>query len=285
MYNYRTEIKRGFYTDLACERRRASGESSGIEYKKRSALIGTWERVRVKDECGAEEIERPVGTYDTLTLPRLDTLDDELIYDAREEVAKALCTICTENGIFPARILVAGFGNRELTPDSVGPKSATRVKPTLHISRYDSHSFEMLECSEIATVCPDVSAHSGLSSADTVAAICKMLTPDLLIAIDSISTLSTERLGRSIQISNTGIFPGGIGNLSAPITKERMGLPVIGIGVPTVIDARLLGSIGEGGTRFCEPYLVAPREADEITDNAAVIIGDAINQAFGLCPP
>lgn len=283
MYNYRIETDDGIYTDLACERRRAYEESESVEYRKSSCPIGTWERVRVKDERGEAEIGRPIGVYDTLNLPRLDTLDDELIYDAVEEVARRLCAICTEYRIIPAKILVVGFGNRELTPDSIGPKTAARVKPTLHISRYDKISFALLECSEIAVVSPGVCAHSGLNSVEMIKSLCDTLYPDLIIAVDAISTASPDRLGKTVQISSTGIFPGGIGNLSSPVTAEVLGAPVIGIGVPTVIDARLFGNIGDLAGRFKEAMLVAPREIDEITDRAAEIIGDAINQAFGLC--
>lgn len=284
MYNYRSERNDRFYTDLACERRRADGYSGGVDYQKTVCTIGSWERVRVKNEEGEAEIARPVGTYDTLNLPRLDTLDEELLYDAREEIAKRLCIICTESSVIPARILVVGFGNAALTPDSVGPKTAMRVKPTLHISRQDSTAFAMLECSEIAVLRPEVTAHTGLNSVDTVRQVCRSVRPDLVIAVDAISTASPHRLGSTVQICNTGLFPGGVGNLNTPITASAVGVPVIGIGVPTVIDARLLGKIGEPDKAFAEPFLVSPREVDEITDNAADIIGQAINQAFGLCP-
>lgn len=281
MYNYRFRLQDGIYTDLACERRSCAHTTENVDYQRISCPVGSWERVRVKDEEGEKAIGRPKGVYDTLNLPRLDTLDEEFIYDAVEELAKRLCVLCTEDGIIPGRILVVGFGNKELTPDSTGPKTAIRVKPTLHISRYDKNAFLMLDCSEIAVFTPDVSASTGLNSLETVKSLVKELCPDLIIAVDSISTASPERLGRTVQISNTGIFPGGIGNLAAPVTYSELGVPVIGIGVPTVIDARLFGNMnGEG--KFGEPLLVSPREIDEITDVAARIIADAINQAFGL---
>ena len=281
MYNFyhddgRTE--RRFYTDLASERRKADTECEGIEYQRRECAVGAWERIKITGEEGERAIMRPMGIYDTLHTERLDLLSEDMLYDAEEELARRLCEIFDECGIFPGRILTVGFGNKNLTVDSVGPRSAARVKPTLHISEYDPHTFDGLDCSEIAVYTPDVTAVTGIDSSDSVRAISEKLIPDAIIAIDSIMTDSKERLGSCIQISTTGLFPGGVGNLHSPITRASMGSPVIGIGVPTVMDCRSLMP-----ERFSSAFFISPREIDEITNNAAFIIGGAINQAFGLC--
>ena len=280
MYNYferKEGAERDFYTDLATERRRADTSSESVDYKEKLCGVGIWSRVTVKNEEGERAVLRPIGTYDTLSLDRLDRYDENGLSDLCEEVAKKLCTIFDENGIFPGRILVAGFGNPNLTPDSVGPKSAARIKPTLHISEYDSELFESLFCSEIAVLCPSVPALCGVDSSDLLRAVSERINPDVMIAVDSIMTSSVERLGSTIQISSTGLFPGGMGNLHYPITKNSMGCRVIGIGVPTVMDSRILGEKSSEENLF-----ISPREIDEITNNAAYIIGGAINQAFGL---
>ncbi len=281
MYTYYYEHERSekdYYTDLASERRRADLECDGIEYEKKETLIGAWERVRITSEEGERSIMRPMGVYDTLTTERLDRLCEDELYDAKEELSRRLCELLDECGIFPGRILVAGFGNKRLTPDSVGPKSAELVKPTLHISEYEPELFDELDCSEIAVFCPTVPAITGLDSSDSVRSLCERLMPDVVFAIDSIMTKSTERLGSCFQLSTTGLFPGGVGNLHSPITKASMGSPVISIGVPTVIDVRAVCPEGFKGA----PLFISPREIDEITDNAAYVIGGAINQAFGL---
>ena len=283
MYNYYAANEACHYTDLASERRRAEADFEGVEFKKIPCEIGMWDRVKIKSETGAALIGRPMGTYDTLNTDRLDLFDEEGLLDVQEAIAKRLCSICDEIAVIPARILVVGFGNERLTPDSFGPKCATRVKPTLHISRYDEDVFETLECSEIAVFCPGVPALCGMESAESTRQICEAIRPDLIFALDAISTKSHERLGASIQLSNTGIFPGGVGNLRMPITRETMGVPVIGIGVPTVMDLRAFGISVQRSKRAQEaPLFVSPREIDEITDNAAEVIGGAINQAFGL---
>lgn len=284
MYNYfyGKEYSVEPYTDLALERRRADVYEEGVEYEKELCPPGTWERVRITSEKGARSIGRPRGLYDTLSTSRLDTLDEDMLFDAQEEIAKRLCSLCDDIAVSPARILVVGLGNAKLTADSVGPKVATRVKPTMHIREYDEEFFYELECSEIAVLCPGVSADTGLDSGEIVRAVCDRISPDVILAVDAISTRSRTRLGNTFQISDTGIFPGGIGNLKAPITRAAMGIPVIGIGVPTVIDSRLFSSGSRISELEFEPLFISPREIDEITDNAAAIIGGAINQAFGL---
>lgn len=277
-YNESEGLGTRFYTDLASERRRADTECDGIEYEKQSASVGEWERVRVSDEDGERSVMRPIGVYDTLNTERLDLLCEDEICDAKDEIAKRLCELCDEMGVFPGRILVVGFGNEKMTADSVGPKSAALVKPTLHISEYDPDYFDDLDCSEIAVLRPGVTAASGMDSANATRSVCERLMPDLVIAIDSIMTSSHKRLGTTIQISSTGLFPGGIGNLHSPITKASVGAPVISIGVPTVIDCRVIAP-----ELFCDShFFISPREIDEITNSAAEIIGGAINRTFGL---
>lgn len=281
MYSYYYEEERSgrdFYTDLASERHKADTRSDGIEYEKHDCTVGEWERIRITGEEGERAVMRPMGIYDTLHTDRLDLLCEDELCDAKEEMTRRLCTLFDECGIFPGRILVVGFGNKNLTADSVGPKSADRVKPTLHISEFEPELFDELDCSEIIVYTPAVPSVTGMDSSDCVRSLCERLTPDAVIAIDSIKTSSVERLGSCFQLSTTGLFPGGVGNLHSPITKASMGCPVIGIGVPTVIDCRALMP----DKTYFSPLFISPREIDEITNSAALVIGGAVNQAFGL---
>ena len=272
------------YTDLAIERRRADITLRGVEYKSYESEGYLWECVRVFSEDGARGIGKPMGNYHTLNTGRLDLIDERDIWDISEELSKKLCEMLDSLSVIPARLLVVGLGNRSLTPDSLGPKSADEVKPTLHISRFDNEMFEALECSEIAVYTPGVSAHSGLDSTESVCAICENIMPDALIVIDAITTLSSERLGSTFQLCDTGISQGsGIGNSRLDLNEDTIGVPVISIGVPTVIDSRAFAkeeTARHGRTE--DGMLVAPREIDEITSIASRIIGGAINQAFGI---
>lgn len=280
MKNYFTERakdERGFYTDLAVERRRIDPDAGGVEYKSFECEGGVWECVRIYSEEGERQIGRPMGHYDTLNTGKMEMLLEDDVFDAAEAVSKKLCERMDELSVIPDRLLVVGLGNRSLTPDATGPKTADYVKPTLHIRDFDEEMFESLGCSEIAVICPGVMAQSGMESADIIRSVSNKIHPDAIIAIDSIATASTERLGSTVQISDTGLFPGsGIGNMRSALSQKTLGTPIISIGVPTVIDSRVFGSE--------ESMLVVPKDIDEITSVAARIIGGAINQAFGISP-
>lgn len=281
----------GFTSDLACERRRADTDISGVDFKKECFGEYCWERIRITSEEGAKSIGRPCGIYNTLTLPRVDTLDEEDTFDASNEIAKELCHIFDDISVYPGRLLVVGLGNPALTPDSVGPKCAERINATMHISRFKRGVFGELECSEIAVCTPGVMASTGIEAAETVLGLCDRISPDAVIAIDSLAARSPERLGKTIQISDTGIFPGsGIGNARFPLSKRTLGIPVIAIGVPTVINASVLASRDEEGyddsarrkTHDFDEMFVSPREIDGIAHTSAKIIAQGINQAFGI---
>jgi len=280
MHEYFTK-RDSFDSDLACERRKADIEEDGVEYKKSFCTVGSWEKIRITNEGGAKSIGRPIGSYDTLTLERMDLLCPEDISDAAEEIASELCYMLENLGISPKRLLVVGLGNRELTPDSVGPRCAEQVHATMHIKEFDEGMFSAFECSEIAVLKPGVMSESGLETSAVIKRMCELIKPDAMIAIDALASKSGQRLGRTVQISDTGIFPGsGIGNHRGAITKETVGTPVIAIGVPTVIDARLLAS--EEAALGGEAMFVSPKEINGIAASAARIIADGINQAFGI---
>lgn len=268
-----------FDSDLAVERRRADLSCGGIEYREERTVIGKWERIRITSEEGAKSIGRPKGHYDTLTLPRMDELDFGEIDDAKNELSIELCKLFDIDRIYPERILVAGLGNGSLTPDAVGPLAATNVEPTLHISEADEDMFDSLDCSEIAVIRPGVLGESGIDTGEIIMGVCQRIRPDVVIAIDSLASRSPDRLGTTIQISDTGILPGGgIGAKRKPIDEKALGIPVIAIGVPTVIDSRFFA---KNDTR-CGSMFVAPKEIDTIVRKAAEIIGGGINQAFGI---
>lgn len=267
--------------DLAVERRRADTACSGIEYEKERGLGGIWERIRVTSKEGEREIGRPIGRYDTLTVPKMDSLTGGEIDDAKEEIARGLCSIVESEGISPMRILIAGLGNRDLTPDSLGVRTAEAVAPTMQVRKSDPEGFYSLECSEIAVVVPMVSASSGLDAADVIAGVCARISPDVVFAIDSLASRSPTRLGRTVQISSTGIIPGsGVGRHTKGVTREGIGVPVIALGIPTVIST----SVFRGGEPGGRDMLVCPREIDGIVRVGAEIIAGGINQAFGIFP-
>ena len=269
------------YTDLAIERRRADTDVPGVEYFKEKRSVGCFERVKISTKIGAESIGKPLGIYDTIATDRIDMLDSDESERLSDELARELCQITEESGIFPGRLLIIGLGNRKLTPDSLGCESAEKIKATMHIKEFDRRLFSSLSCAEIAVCTPGVAAESGLDATVTVKGICDLILPDAVIAIDSLCTRDVVRLGSTIQICNSGVSPGsGLGNTRLSICPETVGVPVIAIGVPTVIDSRLL--CGDADVTGGEAMFVSPKEINDIVSSAAVIIGNGINRAFGI---
>lgn len=274
-----------FDSDLALERKKASTYVDGVDYKRDVCLGGVWERLKITSEAGERNIGRPMGLYDTLSLPRMDNILPDDIEDAKDEVSRELCRICDLCDIIPARILVVGLGNRELTPDAVGPAAASEVEATMHIKSADPELFDSLGCSEICVICPDVTANSGINTAEIVKGVAERVKPDVIIAVDSFASRSIDRLGTTIQVSSTGIIPGtGLGYAGGAINEETVGVPVIAIGVPTVISSGKLCSERDGReTRIREGMFVSPKGINRIVKNAGKIVGGGINQAFGIC--
>lgn len=292
-YNHRIKLKeamnmennygRGgrFNSDLAIERRRPDTNCPGIQYERGKSMVGEWERIRVSSEEAEAEIGRPRGRYDTLVIADMSSLDYVDIEDAADEVSRELCSLCDTNHISPYRVLVVGLGNGELTPDAVGPRSVARIEPTLHIAKDDREMFDSLGCSEIAVVAPGVCGTNGLDTADIIGGICERICPSLVIAIDSLAARSPKRLGTTIQFSDTGIHPGsGVGLHRSAIDECLTGTPVIAIGVPTVIDSRLLVEGEPGGPTA--NMMVCPKDIDTLITNSAKIISGGINRAFGI---
>jgi spore protease len=190
------------------------------------------QRVQIKkvrvDETGAQKINKKFGDYITLTIPQLHVDDIDGLEQMQEVLVQEL-EILHEgiklNG--DSKILVIGLGNKTITPDAVGPV-AIDVLQTVGVSQF-------------ITYAPGVTGQSGLETKDFIDALVKKINPDLVIVIDALATKSTQRLCKTIQLTNTGIHPGsGVGNTREEIAYETLGVPVTAIGVPTVVDAVVL---------------------------------------------
>ena len=267
---------RELYTDLMSERKRADA-SEGVEFKRYPSASGVWERVRITSAKGAASIGRPIGNYSTLHTDPMSFVDKYSKDEIEEEIANELWDLCDMNNIIPKRVLVIGLGNRRLTPDSLGPTAAELVFPTKHIKDESEDIFGRLSCSEIAVSVPDVKSASGLDTLDTIKGISDKIKPTLIIAIDALCARDEERLGKTVQIADTGIFSGsGVGTRNQDISKESLGVPVISIGIPTVID---VGAVSKRGGRM----LVTPSDINTVISTGAGVISGGINKAFGIC--
>lgn len=231
-------------TDLVLEARESitegKSELHGVkisEYEFRENNIHIT-KVMIESKNAAKIMGKPVGTYITIEAQELLEADE----DYHREISKCLATELQEmlpmkeNGV---SVLVVGLGNREVTADALGPSVLDNLCITRHIVRtYGKAAYEKKCVNEVSSFEPGVMAKTGMESAEIVKGVVGEAKPDALIVIDALAARSTKRLNRTIQIANTGIQPGsGVGNHRNALTEETLGVPVIAIGVPTVVDA------------------------------------------------
>ena len=198
--------------------------------------------VRIETENGAKAMGKPVGTYLTLEAPNMAAADEGYHREISETLAGFLekyMKDTEENQEKGYSVLVVGLGNREVTPDALGPYVVDQLNVTRHIvQEYGRYAVGKGGSRIVSAIVPGVMAQTGMESAEIIRGIVNETTPDLIMVIDALAARSTKRLNRTIQISDAGIYPGaGVGNHRSVITKDTMGIPVIAIGVPTVVDA------------------------------------------------
>ena len=224
--------------------------------------------VEVVNENGAREIGKPIGKYITYSAPSF--VNDTDIFDGRlQEVSAVL------KGLLPEKadsVLVAGIGNLKITADALGPKVNNYVLATRHIKQGDNENDFFSSFSCVSNVSAGVLGDTGIESAEIVKGVVTAVKPDCVIAVDALAAGSKERLGTTVQLSNTGISPGsGVGNHRYEISQKTMGVPVVSIGIPTVLSTALLDSVDD-----CSMF-VTPREIDRIIEQGAKLIGMSIN--------
>lgn len=235
-------------TDLAMEQKERFEsdhvEVSGVvleeEYDEEKEIKIT--TVRIETENGAKAMGKPVGTYLTLEAPNMAAADEGYYREISETLAGFLekyMKDTEENQEKGYSVLVVGLGNREVTPDALGPYVVDQLNVTRHIvQEYGRYAVGKGGSRIVSAIVPGVMAQTGMESAEIIRGIVNETTPDLIMVIDALAARSTKRLNRTIQISDAGIHPGaGVGNHRSEITKDTMGIPVIAIGVPTVVDA------------------------------------------------
>lgn len=193
--------------------------------------------VRITDEKGEKAIGKPVGQYITVEASDLPDGDDDYHRAVTEVLMKQLRKLLPD--IENKRVLVAGIGNRDITPDALGPLVAEHLFITRHLfEKYGKNSEIVRGMGNVSSVIPGVMAQTGMETAEILHGLVREIQPDVLVAIDALAARSIRRLVTTIQLTDTGIHPGaGIGNRRYQLTREVLGIPVIAIGMPTVIDA------------------------------------------------
>lgn len=268
-------------TDLALERHRANPAVEGTELSETKQGELTVTRLSVTTEAAAREIERPTGRYTTIAFPDLLHLESETEAELVSLLSLELSAL-TESLVgaplrHGRRVLLVGLGNRALAADAIGPMTVERIGATGHLEAIDPSCLKSLGCASIFCNIPGVLADSGLEAADSVHLLSRRLCPELVIVIDALAARDAERLCSTVQLSDSGIAPGaGIGNRRPGITREILGVPVLAIGIPTVIDAAMLGE-----RRELELF-VTVKDIDARLRRLAPILARAVAEYLGL---
>ena len=219
-------------TDLALEAAEnlqaggpAAGELSGVVTRTEQRQGVSVTEVRILDETGARALGKPVGRYVTM----------ELESQPFSQQAACLASLLAE--LLPrGPVLTAGLGNRDMTCDAIGPTAVDHLLVTRHLVRSGQEPFRGM--GELSALCTEVLGRTGMETCELIRAAAGAVRPAAVVAVDALAARSTRRLNRTIQITNTGIQPGsGVGNHRNALTEETLGVPVIAIGIPTVVDA------------------------------------------------
>ena len=308
-----------FRTDLASERRDiyqkvqgTEGKLNGIESQKEQINEKlSVERVKITNEEGEKAIGKPKGIYTTIDIKNLKIAQEEEINKASEVLAKELGDIISMHIDKQGEILVVGLGNESVTPDALGPKTINEIEVTRHFINY-MPQYVKEGTRMVSAISPGVLGTTGIETVEILKGVVQNINPKLVIVIDALASRSIERISSTIQISDTGIVPGaGVGNTRKEISQKTLEVPVIAIGIPTVVELATL--VSEGIDIFIErlqekaesnEYLnrlqqndkyeevkealnigeynmiVTPKEIDGLIENMKEIVAQGINLAM-----
>ncbi len=290
MENYRVR------TDLALEAKESiSEEEAGMhgvrveEYHPQEGDIRVT-KVMIDTKNAAKCMGKPMGVYVTMEAAEMVEPDEGYHREISGCLARELQALLPEAEKEQA-VLVVGLGNREVTADALGPQVVDNLLVTRHIVReYGRRAYNCEKVNEVSALEPGVMAKTGMETAEIIKGVVKETKPDVVIVVDALAARSTKRLNRTIQITNTGISPGsGVGNHRDAINEEILGIPVIAVGVPTVVDAATI--VGDALEKYLEDkqqiyfselnnMYMTGKDIDAVIKRVSFTISEGINMAL-----
>lgn len=269
----------GVRTDLALEEQERFQEERA---EIRGVEVHEWEQeqegirisqVIVKTEEGAAAMGKPVGRYLTLEAPRLAEKDNDFHKEVTKSLSERILELLKLHHVEKTSILVVGLGNQNATPDALGPKVLEHLQVTRQLSlEYGKEFCEKHGYPILSGLTPGVMAQTGMETAEIIKGVIKETQPGVVIVVDALAARSVQRLGVTIQLADTGIHPGsGVGNHRNSLTEDVLGIPVLALGVPTVVEI----SEPEFGSMY-----VTPHDIDERVEMLSYTISEAIHEAL-----
>lgn len=283
-------------TDLALEKKSNGQKRQKTELKRKEKIGEAIVSEIILDDADKDGPERYItieqGSLWDKEGQELDKITDIISYELTELVKN----VCQKTPNKDFSILVAGLGNSEITADAIGPLTVKNLTVTRHLKNFEPNIYDDIGRCGISAFSPGVLGQTGIESAELILGAVKTSSPDLVIAVDALAARSCERLASVVQISDSGIRPGsGIGNMRSEISKKSLGIPVISIGVPTVVNSSTLvcDVLHSAGIRKIDgdiekvlesgrSFFVTPKESDIMTKKIAIIIAESIEKAFSI---
>lgn len=290
-----------FRTDMAVERRdlyrnanKLEDEIRGVECEEEKVDDINITRVKITNSEGEQALQRRIGNYITIDIKKIHNITEDKENQIIKTFSKELKSIIDKHIKPNEEILIVGLGNSFSTPDSLGAKVVQNIEITRHIKIYLPNAIDR-NTRSVSAITPGVLGTTGIETVEIVRGIVDNIKPKLVIAIDSLCSKNIDRINKSIQISDTGIVPGGgVGNRQAELSKDTLGVPVIGVGIPTVLDAAtiVIDTLNACDVNISENeivdkmklnnfnFIVTPKEIDELIENMTAIVSEGINMSF-----
>lgn len=304
-----------FRTDMAVERndmyKKQNGQIDGVEVQNEEKENIKITRVKITNEEGEKALNKPKGNYITLDIKNIKTIDNGQIEKISDNLAEELRNIIKEHISDTEDILIVGLGNLYVTPDALGPKVVPEIEITRHILEYMPKAMPE-DTRPVSAISPGVLGTTGIETMEILKGIVENVKPKMLIVIDALATRSIERISSSIQIADTGIVPGaGVNNTRKEISQKTLGIPVIALGIPTVVDLASITNdcidlfienlqqkamsndylnklreqdnyeeIKEALVPKDYNMIVTPKEIDKLIENMSKIVATGINMAM-----
>lgn len=311
MYNFRTDLA-DERRDLYKKANNVENEVEGIESQQEDVNEKIKiTRVKITSEQGEQAIGKPKGEYITIDIKKINLLTEEELEDASKILAEELKRLIGEKIEFKDDVLIVGLGNEEVTPDALGPNVIKNVEITRHIINYLPQYIDK-NTRPVSAIAPGVLGTTGIETLEIIKGVVEHIKPKLLIVIDALASRSMERISSTIQISNTGIVPGaGVGNTRKEISENTLSIPVIAIGIPTVVETAVV--VNDALDIFIEKlqqeaksndylneikekdnyeeikeallpkdfnFIVTPKEIDELVLNMGKVVANGINMSL-----
>ena len=311
MYNFRTDLA-DERRDLYKKANNVENEVEGIESQQEDVNEKIKiTRVKITSEQGEQAIGKPKGEYITIDIKKINLLTEEELEDASKILAEELKRLIGEKIEFKDDVLIVGLGNEEVTPDALGPNVIKNVEITRHIINYLPQYIDE-NTRPVSAIAPGVLGTTGIETLEIIKGVVEHIKPKLLIVIDALASRSLERISSTIQISNTGIVPGaGVGNTRKEISENTLSIPVIAIGIPTVVETAVV--VNDALDIFIEKlqqeaksndylneikekdnyeeikeallpkdfnFIVTPKEIDELVLNMGKVVANGINMSL-----